>query len=167
MELSQLKVFFEVSEHLNFSKAAKKLHLSQPAVSIRIKSLEKSLNVELFKRSQNKLQLTKAGIETKKTCLKIFEEISLLQEKLNEEKHQQEKLNLFFNVNTQENLINKLILIFEDSLKELIRSRFNDDGPWPNSLQNLEEGKSLLLEANNNHDKELINLAINSIKKSL
>ena len=121
MELSQLKVFFEVSEHLNFSKAAKKLHLSQPAVSIRIKSLEKSLNVELFKRSQNKLQLTKAGIETKKTCLKIFEEISLLQEKLNEEKHKQEKLNLFFNVNTQENLINKLILIFEDSLKELIK----------------------------------------------
>ena len=53
------------------------------------------------------------------------------------------------------------------SLKELIRSRFNDDGPWPNSLQNLEEGKSLLLEANNKHDKELINLAINSIKKSL
>ena len=48
MELSQLKVFFEVSEHLNFSKAAKKLHLSQPAVSIRIKSLEKSLKVELF-----------------------------------------------------------------------------------------------------------------------
>jgi len=47
MELSQLKVFFEVSEHLNFSKAAKKLHLSQPAVSIRIKSLEKSLKVEL------------------------------------------------------------------------------------------------------------------------
>ena len=75
MELSQLKVFFEVSEHLNFSKAAKKLHLSQPAVSIRIKSLEKSLKVELFKRSQNKLELTEAGIETKKTCLKIFEEI--------------------------------------------------------------------------------------------
>ena len=121
MELSQLKVFFEVSEHLNFSKAAKKLHLSQPAVSIRIKSLEKSLKVELFKRSQNKLELTEAGIETKKTCLKIFEEISLLQEKLNEEKHKQEKLNLFFNVNTQENLINKLILIFEDSLKELIK----------------------------------------------
>ena len=97
MELSQLKVFFEVSEHLNFSKAAKKLHLSQPAVSIRIKSLEKSLKVELFKRSQNKLELTKAGLETKKACIKIFEEISLLQEKLSEEKHQQEKLNLFFN----------------------------------------------------------------------
>ena len=124
MELSQLKVFFEVSEHLNFSKAAKKLHLSQPAVSIRIKSLEKSLKVELFKRSQNKLELTKAGIETKKTCMKIFEEISLLQEKLNEEKHQQEKLNLFFNVNTQENLISKLILIFEDSLKELIKINY-------------------------------------------
>ena len=47
-----------------------------------------------------------------------------MQEKLNEEKHQQEKLNLFFNVNTQENLISKLILIFEDSLKELIKINY-------------------------------------------
>ena len=53
------------------------------------------------------------------------------------------------------------------SLKELTRSRFNDEGPWPNSLQNLEEGKSLLLEANNKEEKQLINLAINSIKNSL
>ena len=53
------------------------------------------------------------------------------------------------------------------SLKELKRSRFNDDGPWPNSLQNIEEGKSLLLETNNKDEKELINLAINSIKDSL
>ena len=53
------------------------------------------------------------------------------------------------------------------SLKALTHSRFNDDGPWPNSLQNLEEGKSLLLEANDEHEKELINLAINSIKNSL
>ena len=53
------------------------------------------------------------------------------------------------------------------SLKELKRSRFNDDGPWPNSLQNLEEGKNLLLETNKEDEKELINLAINSIKKSL
>jgi exodeoxyribonuclease-1 len=53
------------------------------------------------------------------------------------------------------------------SLKELKRSRFNDDGPWPNSLQNLEEGKNLLLETNKEDEKELLNLAINSIKKSL
>jgi hypothetical protein len=49
----------------------------------------------------------------------------------------------------------------------LKRSRFNDDGPWPNSLLNLEEGKNLLLETNKEDEKELINLAINSIKKSL
>jgi len=53
------------------------------------------------------------------------------------------------------------------SLKALTHSRFNDDGPWPSSVQNLEEGKSLLLEANDEHEKELINLAINSIKNSL
>ena len=76
MELSHLRVFLEVAEYLNFSKAAKKLHLSQPAVSIKIKSLEKFLKVELFERTQNKLELTKAGIETKASCKKIFEEIS-------------------------------------------------------------------------------------------
>ena len=60
--------------------------------------------------------------------------------------------------------VDKNILL---SLKELTRARFNDEGPWPNSLQNLEEGKTLLLETNNDDDKELINLAINSIKNSL
>ena len=53
------------------------------------------------------------------------------------------------------------------SLKALTHSRFNEDGPWPSSLQNLEEGKSLLLEANDEHEKKLINLAINYIKNSL
>ena len=60
-------------------------------------------------------------------------------------------------------VIDRDILI---SLKELTKSRFNDEGPWPNSLQNLEEGKTLLLETDNADEKELINLAINSIKTS-
>ena len=50
------------------------------------------------------------------------------------------------------------------SLKELKRSRFNDDGP-AKFLQNLEEGKNLLLETDNEDEKKLINLAINSIKR--
>ena len=60
--------------------------------------------------------------------------------------------------------IDKDILI---SLRKLTNSRFNEEGPWPNSMQNLEEGKSLLLETDNSEEKELINLAINSIKSSL
>ena len=86
MELSHLRVFLEVAEYLNFSKAAKKLHLSQPAVSIKIKSLEKFLKVELFERTQNRLELTKAGIETKASCKKIFEEISILEKCLSDAK---------------------------------------------------------------------------------
>ena len=121
MELSHLRVFLEVSKSLNFSKAAKKLHLSQPAVSIKVKSLEKFLKVELFERTQNKLELTKAGIETKISCLKIFEEISILEEQLKKEKDNQDKLNLFFNINTQESFISKLIIILESSMKEFIK----------------------------------------------
>ena len=121
MELSHLRVFLEVSETLNFSKAAKKLHLSQPAVSIKVKSLEKFLKVELFERTQNKLELTKAGIETKVSCKKIFEEISILEKQLKKEKDNQDKLNLFFNINTQESFISKLIIILESSIKEFIK----------------------------------------------
>ncbi len=121
MELSHLRVFLEVAEYLNFSKAAKKLHLSQPAVSIKIKSLEKFLKVELFERTQNRLELTKAGIETKASCKKIFEEISILEKKLKKEKDNQEKLNLFFNINTQESFISKLIIILESSIKDYIK----------------------------------------------
>ena len=61
MELSHLRVFLEVAKYLNFSKAAEKIHLSQPAVSIKIKALEKYLKVKLFNRSQNNLELTKIG----------------------------------------------------------------------------------------------------------
>ena len=53
------------------------------------------------------------------------------------------------------------------SLKELTRIRFNEEGPWPNSLQNIEEGRNLLLETSKKEEKELINLAINSIESSL
>ena len=76
MELSHLRVFLEVAKCLNFSKAAEKIHLSQPAVSIKIKALEKHLKVKLINRSQNKFELTNEGKKTKELCERIFTEIS-------------------------------------------------------------------------------------------
>ncbi|MCJ2541371.1 LysR family transcriptional regulator [Thermostichus vulcanus] len=61
MELYQLKVFLEVARHLSFTEAADALHLTQPAVSAKIKSLESELDVTLFHRLGRKIQLTEMG----------------------------------------------------------------------------------------------------------
>ncbi|SDJ08605.1 LysR family transcriptional regulator [Salimicrobium halophilum] len=57
----QLEVFATVAETENFSRAAERLHMTQPAVSQYIKSLEKSMNARLFDRSNKYVRLTKAG----------------------------------------------------------------------------------------------------------
>ncbi|WP_347861096.1 LysR family transcriptional regulator [Salimicrobium sp. PL1-032A] len=57
----QLEVFATVAETKNFSRAAERLHMTQPAVSQYIKSLEKSMNARLFDRSNKYVRLTKAG----------------------------------------------------------------------------------------------------------
>jgi DNA-binding transcriptional LysR family regulator len=61
MELHQLRCFLAVAELLNFSRAAEQIHLSQPAVSIQVRVLEKELGVKLFERTHQKTTLTDAG----------------------------------------------------------------------------------------------------------
>jgi exonuclease I len=52
-------------------------------------------------------------------------------------------------------------------LKKLVHQRFNEDGPWPNAEKNLQEGRSLLAESTSENEKKLLQIAINSIEKSL
>ena len=118
MELSHLRVFLEVAQCLNFSKAAERIHLSQPAVSIKIKALEKYLKIKLFNRSQNKLELTKAGIKTKEISEKIFSEITLLEEYIQSEKNKIETIKIYFTNTLHNELISNVILFLEDSIKE-------------------------------------------------
>lgn len=61
--LRQLTVFRAVAGHMNFSKAALELHLSQPAVSAQIKALESHAGLPLFERFGKRLYLTAAGTE--------------------------------------------------------------------------------------------------------
>ena len=48
--LHQLKVFRQVAICMNYTKAADKLGLSQPAVSIQLKQLENNLDIFLFEK---------------------------------------------------------------------------------------------------------------------
>lgn len=61
IDIQKIETFLAAAENLSLSETAKQLHLSQPAVSHQIKSLEQELNVTLFKRSNIGLQLTEAG----------------------------------------------------------------------------------------------------------
>ncbi len=61
MNTKQIKYAIELSKSLNFSDVAKKLGISQPALSKQISNLEKELGVELFNRRKNPIELTYAG----------------------------------------------------------------------------------------------------------
>ena len=61
MELYQLRSFAAVAELGHLTRAAEKLHISQPAVSAQIKALEDELGVALFERVSSGMVLTSAG----------------------------------------------------------------------------------------------------------
>jgi hypothetical protein len=57
----KLRVFRVVADTLNFRRAADELHLTQPAITAQIKSLEESLGIALFDRIGRDINLTPAG----------------------------------------------------------------------------------------------------------
>ena len=59
--LNQLKIFYLAAKHKNFTVAAQLLNITQPAVSLQIKSLENFYNIRLFSRIGKQLVLTDAG----------------------------------------------------------------------------------------------------------
>lgn len=61
MDLRQLRQFVVLATELNYRKAALRLHMTQPPLSLAIKRLEASLEVQLFERDRQGVRLTMAG----------------------------------------------------------------------------------------------------------
>src|SRR5215831_12904146 len=61
MELNRLRSFAAVAEAGHLTRAAEKLHISQPALSAQIKALEDELDLSLFERTPAGMTLTEAG----------------------------------------------------------------------------------------------------------
>ena len=62
MDLRQFRYFIEVADRLSFTKAAKRLHVSQPTLSQQIRALEQTLGTDLLSRSASGIALTQAGM---------------------------------------------------------------------------------------------------------
>lgn len=77
MELQQLRCFAAVARHLNFSRAAEEMHLTQPTLSRTIQALESSLGVQLFERNRQCVLATDAGRALFARAEKILAEVDM------------------------------------------------------------------------------------------
>jgi DNA-binding transcriptional LysR family regulator len=80
MELRQLHQFAAVADTLNFRRAAERLHMAQPPLSVAIRKLEDELGATLLERGRRGVRLTSAGaavLEAAQRCLGDVEKIRL------------------------------------------------------------------------------------------
>lgn len=77
MELRHLRYFQAIAEELSFSRAAKRLHVAQPALSRAIKQLEHTLGADVLERTRHHVRLTPAGAV-------LLHEIAMLLQHLDE-----------------------------------------------------------------------------------
>jgi DNA-binding transcriptional LysR family regulator len=61
MDLRHLRYFVTVAEELNVTRAAARLHIAQPSLSLRVHKLEQEVGAELFDRVGRSIKLTQAG----------------------------------------------------------------------------------------------------------
>jgi DNA-binding transcriptional LysR family regulator len=76
MTLSQIQTFLVVSDSLNFTKAARSLSVTQPAVSTQIQLLERELGVSLFNRIGRRVYLSQAGFLFRDLALEIIARVN-------------------------------------------------------------------------------------------
>jgi DNA-binding transcriptional LysR family regulator len=83
LTLRQLKVFESVARHLNYTRAAEELFLTQPAVSMQLKQLEENLGVALFEQLGKRIHLTEAGREVLGYARAVTQQLDELEGVLN------------------------------------------------------------------------------------
>jgi len=84
LTLKQLEIFEAVARYRNYTRAAKSLFLSQPAVSMQIKQLEETIGLPLLERTGKQIRTTLAGEELRRYGKNIYQQLDELELVLDE-----------------------------------------------------------------------------------
>ena len=82
MELHQLRGFYEIAKGGSFTRAADRLYLTQPAISLQVKALEEELGQVLLDRTRQAARLTEAGEILFRQTTQIFEHLATAREEI-------------------------------------------------------------------------------------
>ncbi|SMO66817.1 LysR family transcriptional regulator [Melghirimyces algeriensis] len=85
MEIYQLRYFLTIVKCKNFTKAAKQLHITQPALSKQMKCLEEEMRQKLLLRTRKGVQLTPEGKLLKKHAETILMEVEKVNQYIKKE----------------------------------------------------------------------------------
>jgi len=84
MDIRQLQYFVEVVRSNGFTKAAERMHIAQPAISMAMKKLEEELDLVLFNRLERKISLTAEGEILLRHAEKILEDVKSTESEMEE-----------------------------------------------------------------------------------
>jgi len=87
MDIRQLKYFLAIVQEGQFTKAAKRLNISQPPLSQQIKQLEEEIGLELFKRGSRFVEMTEAGNILRVRAEQIVDHVESTRKELNDFKN--------------------------------------------------------------------------------
>lgn len=86
MTITQLHYVLAVAEHKNFTKAAQKVFVTQPTLSMQIQKLEEELEVTIFDRTKKPIQLTEVGKKIVQQARNIVNESDRIQDIVDQQK---------------------------------------------------------------------------------
>lgn len=115
MTLVQLEYVLAVATYKNFTLAADKSFVTQPTLSMQIQKLEKELDIEIFDRSTQPIQLTKIGEKVVEQAKIILKEAKKMPQLVNEEKGLMEGT---FNIGVIPTMLPTLVPLFYKTFKE-------------------------------------------------